>query len=114
MSRPGSHMSIKLAIVCAAVPLLVTALAGPAEARKGRDQCAGILHQDGSRLWFGGERGEGEGICMIAATQAGKVLKTCAAGRYCRVVGTTADCKDSGECSEINDIVSVTASRSRR
>ncbi len=107
-------MSIKLAIFCAAMPLVLIALGGEAAARNGRDQCAGILHQDGSRLWFGGGRGEGEGICVVDAAHAAKVLKVCSAGRYCRVVGTSADCKDSGECAEISDIVSVAASRPRR
>lgn len=107
-------MSIKLAMFCAAMPFVLIALGGQADARNGRDQCAGILHQDGSRLWFGGERGEGEGICIVDAAQAGKVLKVCSAGRYCRVVGTTEDCKDSGECAEIKHIVSVAASRPRR
>ena len=107
-------MSIRLAMLCAVLPLVLIALGGQAEARKGHDQCAGILHQDGARLWFGGARGEGEGICVVAAVQAATVLKVCAAGRYCRVVGTTADCKDSGECAEIKDVVSVTASKPRR
>ena len=107
-------MSIRLAMFCAAMPFVLIALGGQADARSGRDRCAGILHQDGPRLWFGGARGEGEGICVVAAAQAGKVLKACSAGRYCRVVGTTKDCKDSGECSEIKDIVSVAASRPHR
>jgi len=107
-------MSIRLAMLCAAMPFVLIALGGQAEARKGHDQCAGILHQEGSRLWFGGARGEGEGISVVAATQAAKVLKVCAAGRYCRVVGTTADCEDSGECAKIKDIVSVAAGRARR
>lgn len=107
-------MPNKLAMVCAAVPLVLIALGGQADARPGRDQCAGTLHQDASKLWFGGAKGEGEGVCIVDAAQVAKVLKTCSAGRWCRVVGTTADCKDSGECAEIKDIVSVTASKPRR
>jgi len=108
-------LSNRLAMFCAVVSFVLIALGGgQADARAARDQCAGILHQDGSRVWFGGARGEGEGVCVVGATQAGKVLKSCSAGRYCRVVGVTADCKDSGECTEIRDIVSVTARKPRR
>src|SRR4029077_15064196 len=89
-SLPGGHMSIKLVFLCAALTLVLVALCGsPADAR---DQCAGLLHQDGSQLWFGGAKGEGEDICIVEAAQVAKVLKTCSAGRYCRVVGTTPDC----------------------
>ncbi len=108
-------MPNKLAMLLAVTSFVVMALGGgQADARPARGHCAGILHQDGSRLWFGGAKGEGEGICEIAASEAGKVLKACSAGRYCRVVGSTEDCKDSGECTEIKDIVSVAASKPRR
>jgi hypothetical protein len=107
-------MPIKLVLLCIAMSFILIALGGQADARNGRDQCAGILHQDGSKLWFGGAKGEGEGICIVDAAQVAKVLKTCSAGRWCRVVGTTADCKDSGECAEIKDVVSVTATKPRR
>src|SRR4051812_42986010 len=103
-------MPNKLAMLIAVTSCVLIALGGPADARAGRDRCAGILHQDASKVWFGGEKGEGEGICIVAAAQVAKVLKTCSARRWCRVLGTTADCKDSGECAEIKDIVSVKAS----
>ena len=106
-------MPNKLATLLAVTSFVLVALGGQADARAGRDQCAGILHQDASKIWFGGAKGEGEGICMVDAAQVAKVLKTCSAGRWRRVVGTTADCKDSGECAEIKDIVSVTASKRR-
>ena len=107
-------MSNKLATLLAVTSFALAGLDGQADARAGRDQCAGILHRDASKVWFGGERGEGEGICIVDGSQVAKVLKTCSAGRWCRVVGTTADCKDSGECAEIRDVVSVTASKPRR
>src|SRR5262245_1217579 len=107
-------MPNKLATICAAATLALIAVGGQADAGAARGQCAGILHQEGARLWFGGAKGEGEGICLVDASQAARVLKACSAGRYCRVVGATADCKDSGECTEINDIVSVAASERRR
>jgi len=108
-------MPNKLAMLFAVTPFVLIVLGGgQADARSARGQCAGILHQDGSKLWFGGAKGEGEGICIVDGSEAGKVLKACSAGRWCRVVGSTGDCKDSGECAEIKDIVSVAASRRRR
>jgi hypothetical protein len=100
------------AMLLAVTSLVLLALGGGQAYARG--QCAGILHQDGPKLWFGGAKGEGEGICIVDGSQAGKVLKTCVAGRYCRVVGVTGDCKDSGECTEIKDIVAVAASKPRR
>lgn len=107
-------MPNKLAMLVAVASFALIAPGGQADARAGRDRCAGILHQDASKVWFGGEYGEGEGICIVDAAQVAKVLKTCSAGRWCRVVGTSTDCRDSGECAEIKDIVSVTARKPYR
>jgi hypothetical protein len=101
----------KVVLLCSAASALLIALpGGHADARSPR-ACAGILHADAHSLWFGGATGEGEGICVVGPSDVAKVLQTCAAGKYCRVVGTIGDCKDSGECAAITDIVSVTAAR---
>ena len=96
-------------LVVTAIGAGVILAQGPAQARSGRDRCDGILHQNAQELWFGGERGEGESICVIAPAEMPKVLRVCAAGRYCRVVGSGGDCEGSGECLEMKRIVSVTA-----
>ncbi len=85
-----------------------------AEARPEPGQCDGILHKDGPRLWFGGARGEGESICVIASSEVSKVLKTCSPRHYCRVVGSVDTCKDSGECAEITSITSVSSHKKHR
>jgi hypothetical protein len=97
--------------ICGAVAMYLTALTcGQAQAAA-PEECGGILHKKGQQLWFGGERGEGESICMIAPAQIGKVLHICAAGRYCRVSGTSTDCEGTGECMEINRVFTVTGKR---
>jgi hypothetical protein len=98
----------------AATAVLVTLGGDHAEARSFRDRCAGILHQDGKEIWFGGAKGEGESICVISSSQVAKVLKVCTAGHYCAVVGATRPCKDSGECAEIRNVVSVTTRKASR
>lgn len=72
-----------------------------------RGQCDGILHQKAQEIWFGGEPGEGESICVIARAQVRKVLRVCTAGSYCRVVGLTDDCEGSGECLEMKRVLAV-------
>jgi hypothetical protein len=107
-------MSRRSILWFAATAVLVTLGGGQADARSFRDRCAGILHQDGKEIWFGGEKGEGESICVISSSQAAKVLKVCAAGHYCAVVGVSAPCKDSGECAEIRNVVSVMTRKASR
>jgi len=96
-----------------AIIAAIIALGGPAHARITQDQCSGILHHKGQELWFGGERGEGESICVIAAGEAPKVLRVCAPGSYCRVIGSGGDCEGSGECMEIKRVVAVSARHDR-
>jgi hypothetical protein len=100
-----------IAVIVAAV---TPHFGGGAEARLARNTCAGVLHQDAQQLWFGGAAGESEGICIIAPAQASKVLKVCAAGQPCRVVGVGADCPDSGECTEITRVDAVTRHKAPR
>ena len=100
--------------VMACLPFGLALVAGQAEARPRHEECAGILHQDAQTLRFGGAPGEGEGICVIAAALARKVLAACTAGAYCRVVGDGAACVGSGECTEIKRIVSVSRKAPRR
>jgi hypothetical protein len=69
-----------------------------------KNECSGILHDDHGLLQFGGHAGEGEGICVIAESERGKVMQACSDGRFCRVSGTRAPCKDSGECDEISHV----------
>jgi hypothetical protein len=85
-----------------------------ADARPHLDRCAGVLHQKGEELWFGGARGEGESICVIAASQMRKVLDACAAGHYCRVAGVGGDCEGTGECLEMKSVVTVSARKAQR
>ena len=100
-------MPKKLLMLCTTMPLALAVLMGmPATAAA--DGCSGVLHRDAGDLVLGGGKGEGEGICIIAASQASKVLAVCTVGRRCRLVGKTAQCKDSGECVTITHITSVT------
>ncbi len=75
--------------------------------RQSADHCAGILHKDQNGIRFGGGRGEDEGICVIDKSEEKKVLAVCSIEHYCKVKGQVDDCKDSGECSEITNISSV-------
>jgi hypothetical protein len=89
--------------------LLVTAallvvLAAPASAAPKAGTCEGILHRNQNGLWF---EFRPEGVCEINKSEEKKVLAVCSAGHYCKVEGQVDDCKDSGECSEMTDIRSV-------
>ncbi len=70
-------------------------------------KCEGILHLNSGELTFGGGAGEGEGVCVINADEQERVLATCSPAKYCKVQGAVELCKDSGECVEISDIISV-------
>jgi len=99
---------LKIPGVLYAIPLVLMACADTqAQTAFDRHGCAGILHQDADGLRFGGGRGEDESICIIDASQADKVLQACAVGKYCRVVGSTGDCEDSGECVEIKSVTTA-------
>ena len=73
-------------------------------ARSRMTGCSGILHRDQSGLSFGGGPGESEGICVFAQSDEALVLKVCHVGRFCRVKGDLHDCKDSGECEQLDHI----------
>jgi hypothetical protein len=94
--------------ISASTALLAIILASiPSHARAGAGECQGRLHQDRTGLWIGGGRGEDESICLIGKSDRPKVLAVCIPEQPCRVRGHMANCKDSGECSEISRIVSV-------
>lgn len=95
----GKIAAILLVII---VPLSVCS----AEARMG--ECAGTLHSEDDSLEFGGRQGESEGICVVAKSDRKKILATCSVNAFCRVKGLVTSCRDSGECTEISRIVSVT------
>ena len=107
--RQKRGMSTKLVIAGLAATTALTTLGfwlADEEASRGR--CAGILHHDDHAYWLGGEKGAS--TCLFANSEVyTKVLKACAAGSYCVVVGKTEDCKYyAGECAEISKVISVT------
>jgi hypothetical protein len=71
-------------------------------------ECSGILHVANGSVEFGGGKGEGEDICVVADSDKKKILSVCAAGKFCRVKGSVAPCADSGECTDLSGVVSVT------
>jgi hypothetical protein len=79
----------------------------PANAQSSIGECAGKLHRDGSGLLLGGGRGEDEGICLIDAADAKKVLAVCTLGHHCRISGHIGNCGDVGECGKISGATSV-------
>jgi hypothetical protein len=97
-------MNIKIAIAILSFLLPFGANAAPARA----GECSGILHNEKGSLEFGGRPGETEAICVVADSEQKKVMSTCSAGQFCRVNGLTAPCRESGECTEISRIRSVT------
>jgi hypothetical protein len=93
-----------------AAPLLVLAFAlgsWPANAQSRGGECEGKLHRDDSGLLIGGGRGEDEGICLIDAADAKKVLAVCTLEHHCRIRGHIGNCGDVGECGKISRITSV-------
>ncbi|HEY3657972.1 MAG TPA: hypothetical protein VGL34_23600 [Steroidobacteraceae bacterium] len=78
----------------------------PAYAEMG--ECSGIMHVTKGDIEFGGGKGETETICVVAEADKKKVLAACKAGAFCKVNGTVAACQDSGECTEISGVVSIT------
>ena len=48
-----------------------------------------------------------EHICIFSGEAERKIFAICAEGRQCEVEGMLDDCKGSGECSQITDVVSV-------
>jgi hypothetical protein len=106
--RQKCGMSTKLVIAGLVATIALTMLgfwlAGE-EASRGR--CAGILHEDETTYWLGGEKGES--TCLLARSEMLKVVKLCGVGNYCVVVGRTEDCEYySGECVKISKVISVT------
>jgi hypothetical protein len=93
-------LALALVVVCAA-PASAAPL--PADDMKA-GTCEGILHRNQNGLWF---EFRPEGMCEINKSEEKKVLAVCSAGHYCKVEGQVDDCKDSGECSEITNISSV-------
>jgi hypothetical protein len=78
-----------------------------AEAQPRQNQCSGVLHRDQHRIWLGGGKGEGEGICIVSASEESKVLAICSVEKPCTLKGRVELCKDSGECVEITNINAV-------
>lgn len=70
-----------------------------------RQECKGILktNHDGD-LSFDVPP---EGVCEINKSETAKVLAQCTPGHFCRVYGVVEDCKDSGECSEMTEVLQV-------
>jgi hypothetical protein len=93
-----------------AAPVLVLAFvlgSWPATAQPRGGECEGKLHRDSSGLLIGGGRGEDEGICLIDAADAKKVLAVCTLEHHCRISGHIGNCGDVGECGKISGITSV-------
>lgn len=68
---------------------------------------AAPLRRDSSGLLLGGGRGEDEGICLIDAADAKKVLAVCTLEHHCWLNGHIGNCGDVGECGKISGITSV-------
>lgn len=81
----------------------------PAVPAAEKQECKGILktNHDGA-LWF---EFRPEGICEINKSETGKVLAQCTPGHFCRVYGVVEGCKDSGECSELTNVLQVTRTK---
>ena|SRR5579862_8489901 len=88
---------------------VVVPIAAQAQAKPGK--CEGILHQKDNEIYFGGGKGEDEGVCMIAKAEMLKLMAICAVGRFCRVTGSVDYCKDSGECVDMSRITGVSNQR---
>jgi hypothetical protein len=96
-------MHVRFAMILLTV--IATLTSQSASARMG--QCSGILHQENHSIGFGGRTGETEGICIVGKSDRKKVLATCSLGNFCRLRGIVQNCRESGECTEISRISSV-------
>ncbi len=85
------------------VVMLLFAMVGANAQRSWRQECKGILRADrDGALTIAVPP---EGICEISDTEVGKVMAWCSVGRFCRVYGVAESCRDSGECSEITNVL---------
>jgi hypothetical protein len=66
--------------------------------------CSGVLTklEDGFAI-----QEDPEHICIFSGEAERKIFAICAVGHQCEVEGMLDDCKSSGECSEITNVVSV-------
>jgi hypothetical protein len=94
-----------------AVLLLATMVVGASAQKSWRQECKGILKVDNQKASTEGSRFfievPPEGVCEINGSENGKVIAVCTPGHFCRIFGWTENCKDSGECSELTNILSV-------
>ena len=66
--------------------------------------CSGVLTEAGGELAIVEEP---EHICTFGEEAKRKILAVCTEGHYCEVDGILDDCKDTGECSEITNVISI-------
>jgi hypothetical protein len=66
--------------------------------------CSGVLTRLEGRFLI---EEEPEHICIFGGEAERKIFAICAEGHLCEVEGMLDDCKSSGECSEIMNVVSV-------
>jgi hypothetical protein len=97
------HAVILALLLTAGTPALPAPI--HAQAQK-LDQCTGTLKERQDDLFLGDDKDES--ICVIHKSQEKKVLAKRHIGAFCRLVGITSLCRDSGECVEITNIQTMT------
>ena len=102
MGRACLQLGVTLCAAIAYLGLTYVAVAASPQA-----ECHGILHRDRGYIRFGGNPGEGEGVCVVSRSEQARVLQKCLEGAFCRVHGVAGPCRDSGECVEIRRVSRV-------